>query len=524
MLLALLLLSAQAATAADRPSPGVDPVLAERFARLALDCVGKEYPNKIAHVMSGDADVRPARELTPAFFGCFDWHSSVHGHWLLARVARLLPETALAAEARRALGRSLTPEKIAAEVEYLNGTGRASFERPYGLAWLLQLAAELHEWSAAGEASSEVAQRLSAVLRPLEQAGAARLREWLPKLTAPIRSGEHSQTAFAFGLVLDWARSAADGETLALLEQRSRAFYGGDRDCPLAYEPSGEDFLSPCLGEADLMRRVLSPGEFARWLADFLPHLPSDGSAAWLAPGIVTDPTDPKLAHLDGLNLSRAFMLEGIAASLGADDARSASLLAAAARHRERGLAAVTGEHYEGGHWLGTFAVYLVTARGLGPRPPDLDSPGVVGRPEPVTMTPVDLAGMRALAKGEAGKLRLINVWATWCGPCLREFPDLVSLYRSYLGRPLEVVTLNVDDLDQKEKARAFLSEQRASMRNLSWSADDPYGMIEALDRQWEGGLPYTLLVAPGGRVLYRSGGAFDTRELRRRIDDWLAR
>jgi hypothetical protein len=340
------------------PAP-VDPALAERFARLALACVHQEYPNKIAHVMGSDADARPPRELTPAFFGCYDWHSSVHGHWLLARVARLQPDASFAAEARRALARSLTPENLAAEARYLQGKGRVSFERPYGLAWLLQLGAELREWG------SPEAHGWAAALAPLEKASAERIRDWLPKLTRPIRVGEHSQTAFALGLVLDWARAAGDAETEALVVSRSRDFYGADRGCPLAYEPSGEDFLSPCLGEADLMRRVLSPAEYSRWFHDFLPGLPRDGSGAWLPPGIVTDPTDPKLAHLDGLNLSRAFMLEGIVGALPAGDPSLAALRAAAAAHRAKGLAAVTGEHYEGGHWLGTFAVYLVSGRGL---------------------------------------------------------------------------------------------------------------------------------------------------------------
>jgi len=340
-------------------STPVDPALAERFARLALACVHQEYPNKIAHVMSSDADARPPRELTPSFYGCYDWHSSVHGHWLLARVARLHPEAPLAADARRALARSLTADNLVAEAQYLEGKGRVSFERPYGLAWLLQLAAELREWG------SPEAREWASSLAPLERAAAARLRDWLPKLTRPIRVGEHSQTAFALGLVLDWARVAGDTETGALVVSRSRDFYLADRDCPLAYEPSGEDFLSPCLGQADLMRRVLPPAEYARWLGGFLPGLPTDGSSSWLPPGIVTDPTDPKLAHLDGLNLSRAWMLEGMAARLPENDRRTAGLRAAAGVHRERGLAAVTGEHYEGGHWLGTFAVYLVTDRGL---------------------------------------------------------------------------------------------------------------------------------------------------------------
>jgi hypothetical protein len=339
-------------------APAVDPALAARFARLALACVHQEYPNKIAHVMNGDADARPPRELTPAFYGCYDWHSSVHGHWLLARVARLLPDAPFAADARAALARSLTTANVAGEAAYLEGKGRVSFERPYGLAWLLQLGAELREWG------SPEARSWAASLEPLERVAVARLREWLPKLTRPIRIGEHSQTAFALGLVHDWARVAGDAETRLLVESRSRDFYARDTACPLAYEPSGEDFLSPCLAEADLMRRVLPPGEYARWLAAFLPALPRDGRADWLAPGVVTDPSDPKLAHLDGLNLSRAWMLEGIASGLPADDPRVPALRAAAAIHREKGLAAVTGEHYEGGHWLGTFAVYLVTGRG----------------------------------------------------------------------------------------------------------------------------------------------------------------
>jgi hypothetical protein len=359
-LVAVLGLAGPAAAAAP---PGFDAVQADRFARLALACVHKEYPNKIAHVLNGDADVRPPRELTPAFFGCFDWHSSVHGHWLLARLARAFPDAPFASEARAALARSLTTESIAQEARYLEGAGRASFERPYGLAWLLQLVAELREWQA------PEAQEWVRALAPLEAAAVERLRTWLPKLAYPIRVGEHSQTAFAFGLVLDWSRTKPDVDTERLVAERARSFYAKDRDCPLAYEPSGEDFLSPCLAEADLMRRVLDAPAYGHWLSAFLPGIPSAaGGAGWLEPGIVTDRADPKLAHIDGLNLSRAWMLEGIAAGLPAGDRRIAALRAAGAAHREAGLVGVTGEHYEGGHWLGTFAVYLLSARGL-PQP-----------------------------------------------------------------------------------------------------------------------------------------------------------
>lgn len=343
-----------ASPATDFPSAS-----AQRFADLALTCVHKEYPNKIAHVLTGDGDVKPPRELTPVFFGCYDWHSAVHGHWLLARLARTYPEAPFAVPARRIFATSFSPEAVAAELAYLEGAGRVSFERPYGLAWLLQLASELAQWPEPG------AQEWSKALEPLEQAAARRFRDWLPKLSRPIRGGEHDQTAFAFGLVADWAKIRNDPAMTRLLESRVRELYLADRSCPLSYEPGGQDFLSPCLGEADLIRRFFPPAEFARWLKEFLPDLPKNGSAAWLVPAVVTDPTDPKLAHLDGLNLSRAWMLEGIASGLPEDDRRRAALLAAAREHRARGLAAVTGEHYEGGHWLGSFAVYLVTGRGV---------------------------------------------------------------------------------------------------------------------------------------------------------------
>lgn len=339
-----------------------DEAVAARLAGLALDCVHREYPNKVAHVLNDDGDARPPRELTPAFYGCYDWHSSVHGHWLLARLARLYPGAETAAASRTALTRSLTAENLRAEVDYVDTPGRDTFERPYGLAWLLQLAAELREWD------DPDARRWRDALAPLESLAAERIREWLPKLTYPIRGGEHSQTAFAFGLILDWARTAGDDEMAALLEGRIGDYYFADYDCPLRYEPSGQDFLSPCLAEADLVRRVKAPADFADWLHRFLPGIPDAGGAGWLEPAVVTDPTDGKLVHLDGLNLSRAWMLDGIAAGLPASDGRRTALLAAAEAHRASGLASVTGATYEGGHWLGTFAAYVLTNRGL-PKP-----------------------------------------------------------------------------------------------------------------------------------------------------------
>ena len=352
-------------TSIAQTQPPLDVHAAERFANLALACVHKEFPNKIAHVLNSDADVKPPRELTPAFYGCYDWHSSVHGHWLLARLARTYPDAQFASEAKTALQKSLTEEDLRREAAYLQREGNVSFERPYGIAWFMLLAAELREWERESGNTQAVPVH-GDFLKPLEQAIRSRLMDYLPKLQNPIRIGEHNQTAFSLGLLIDSARINNDKPFLDLLLKRTRDFYGSDKLCPLSYEPSGEDFLSPCLAEADVMRRVLSPGEFSRWLTQFLPQIPRDGSTSWLKPAVVVDPTDPKLAHLDGLNLSRAWMLEGIASALPSSDKRFESLRATARAHAEAGLAHVTAEHYEGAHWLGTFAVYLTTRRGIG--------------------------------------------------------------------------------------------------------------------------------------------------------------
>ena len=336
----------------------LDAATAERLANLALACIHREYPNKTGHhILTSDRDARPPRELTPAFYGCFDWHSAVHGHWMLVRLARLFPDASFAGRARKALARSLTADNLSREAEYMRADVRASFERPYGLAWLLQLAAELAEWN-----DSDVKEWSTALQPPVEIA-VRRLESWLPKLSHPVRSGDHSQSALSLSLLLDSARSTGRRQFQELLESTIRRFYLHDRDCPFGYEPSGEDFLSPCLAEADLIRRILDRPGFASWLDGFVSSIPKDASP-WLQPVRSQDPSDPKLGHLDGLNLSRAWMLNGILAALPAGDPRIPSLQKAAEEHAGAGLAAVTGEHYEGAHWLGTFAVYLLTRRG----------------------------------------------------------------------------------------------------------------------------------------------------------------
>jgi len=324
---------------------------AARFARLALACVQRELPNSIQHVINGPDDVKRPRELHPAFYGCLDWHSAVHGHWLLVRLARAVPGLAEAQQIRAALDANLTAANIAAEVAYFAGPHRQPYERPYGWTWLLQLAAELHGWD------DDDARRWAAHLAPLTEVIVARYLGFLPKQTYPVRTGVHANTAFGLAFALDYARAAEHRALEALIVERATAYYAADRDAPAAWEPGGEDFLSPSLVEADLMRRVLPPDELAGWLHGFLPRgLPP----ALQAPAIVSDRSDGKLAHLDGLNLSRAWCLRALANALPAHDALRAELAAAAGVHAAAGLATVATGDYMGEHWLASFAVYLL--------------------------------------------------------------------------------------------------------------------------------------------------------------------
>lgn len=329
------------------------------FVRLALACIHRPYPHHLVHVVNADTDVLVPRQLYPAFCGCFDWHSAVHSHWALVRAMRLFPAATWNPEVRAALARNLTEANLATEAAYFRAPGHEGFERPYGLAWLLQLAAELREFDDRG------ARQWLEWISPLESITVERLRGWLPKLSHPIRGGEHSQTAFAMRLALDWARVAQNKDFERLLISRAMEFHAADRDAPLAYEPSGHDFLSPVLAEADLMRRVMPPDEFDGWLSAFLPQIPADGSFGWLLPAGSSDPADGKLSHLNGLNLSRAWMLEGIADGLSSTDRKRPALYAAAQMHAQAGLAAISPERYAGAHWLGSFAVYLLTQRGM---------------------------------------------------------------------------------------------------------------------------------------------------------------
>jgi len=336
----------------------ISPELAERFSGLALTCLHQEFPNKISRTTDTAEDIGRPKDLFPVFYGCFDWHSAVHGHWMLVRLLRVAPDDDWKDEARAKLDRSFTEANIAGEITNFNRPMRGSWERPYGLAWFLQLTAELREWD------DPQATIWLERLEPLEADIAESLKTWMPNLAYPIRLGTHNQSAFAFGLMWDWAKVTEDENMLALIEEKSLDFHRDDVNCPLAYEPSGEDFLSPCLMEADLMRRVLPREDFPDWLSGFMPDIPTDGSSDWLAPGVVKDASDGKLVHLDGVNLSRAWNLLNIAASLSEDDPRIPALVASAKLHEETGIAAVSDTHYSGSHWLASFATYLTTSRG----------------------------------------------------------------------------------------------------------------------------------------------------------------
>ena len=322
----------------------LDKETAGRFARLTLSCIQREFPYHPAHVLHGVGDLKPPRELHPAFYGCFDWHSAVHGHWLLAHILRRFPEIAEASSIRRVFDSHLSPGNLQAEARYVQAN--PGFERPYGWTWLLKLAHELAGWD------DTEAKRWRAHLQPLADAIETRYLEWLPKQTYPIRSGVHTNTAFGLCFAFDYAVSFQRRDLKNLIIEKSSVYYQHDRDYPAAWEPGGNDFLSPCLVEADLMRRVQP--DFPGWFSKFLPKIPP----SLLEPAAVTDRADGQLAHLDGLNLSRAWCFFNISRFFSKDDA----LLKTARRHLEAGLEHVASGSYAGEHWLASFAVYALSS------------------------------------------------------------------------------------------------------------------------------------------------------------------
>lgn len=352
----ILTLSTMFATAQNSPAPFLQTAPdgslkltkagASHFAKLALSCLQQEYPNKLNQVLTDAAQLQEPKQLHPAFYGCFDWHSSVHGHWMLVRLLRQFPDLPEANEIRRKLGENLTAENILTEVDYFQKESK-SWERMYGWAWLLKLAEELHIWD------DPEGQRWSKNLQPLADAIVERYLQFLPVQTYPVRTGVHPNTAFGLSYAWDYANTTGHQALKNLVEKRAVDYYLTDTDCPANWEPSGEDFLSACLEEANLMRRVLPQDAFRGWFRRFLPK---KKLMALAVPADVSDRSDPKIVHLDGLNLSRAWCLYGISPLLKKQSQREL-MLAAAKLHLEVTVPNIASEHYEGSHWLASFVV-----------------------------------------------------------------------------------------------------------------------------------------------------------------------
>jgi len=331
----------------------LNAALARQLAQIALGHVTQEFPNKLDHLMTGPADVQAPRALHPVFYGSFDWHSCVHGYWLLARLRRTFPALPEQARIGALFDAHLTPDKLAGECAYLARPHIGTFERPYGWAWLLMLAAELR----AGGADTS---RWTQALAPLAQMFAHRFRQHLPQLTYPIRTGTHFNSAFALTLALEYARSHRDDELAALIRARAFSWFRADAGCQ-AWEPSGDDFLSPALMEAECMRRVMDPEEFVGWFTRFLPEVAAQMPRTLFTPAVVSDRSDGKIAHLDGLNLSRAWCWRCIASSFAPQHPIGACALAAAERHLAASLPYLAVD-YMGAHWLASFALLALSS------------------------------------------------------------------------------------------------------------------------------------------------------------------
>ena len=335
--------------------PQLDLAQANRLAELPLSCIQQEYPNTLGQTLSDSTSLGTPRQLHPAFYGCFDWHSSVHGHWMLVKLLKIFPDLDRSSEARAKLQANITSEHIQGELQYFKRPEEQSYERTYGWAWLLKLAEELHTWE------DPLGQELGANLQPLTDLLVDRYLEFLPKLNYPIRVGEHSNTAFGLAFAWDYAATTGHRQLQALIEKRAVDFYQADQNCPFTWEPSGYDFLSPCLQEIDIMRRVLDRDTFRTWLDKFMPDLKDP--AFQLAPGTVSDRSDGKLVHLDGVNFSRAWCLYGLSGAF----PEFAHLREVAHDHITYSLPNIVDGGYEGEHWLASFALYALNMNTVAP-------------------------------------------------------------------------------------------------------------------------------------------------------------
>jgi hypothetical protein len=330
--------------------PSLNIKEANQLLKLPLNCVNTEYPNKLNQVIGSNNDLKSPKELHPAFYGCFDWHSSVHGHWSLVSLLKQFPDIENASQIKQKLLSNISKENIKKEVEYFYGKHNKSYERTYGWAWLLKLAEELHTWD------DKTARELEKNLQPLTELIVQKYIAFLPKLKYPIRVGEHTNTAFGLTFAWDYATTLENFKLRDLIKKRANEFYLKDTNCPLSWEPSGYDFLSPCLQEAAIMKRIMSATEFRLWFNDFLPQLKDENFTFEV--GEVSDRNDGKLVHLDGVNFSRAWALNKIVK----DMPEYNHLKIIANQHINYSLPSIVGDSYEGGHWLGSFAIYALNS------------------------------------------------------------------------------------------------------------------------------------------------------------------
>ena len=331
------------------PVPEFTITEANKLIELPLHCVTTEYPNKLSQVIGSDEDLKSPQTLHPVFYGCFDWHSAVHGYWSMVTLLDKFPELEKRETVKDILKKHLTKENIKTEVAYFKAKINNGFERTYGWAWLLKLAEALHNWN------DPLAKELEQKLQPLTDIIIQKYTDFLPKLVYPIRVGEHPNTAFGLSFAFDYAKAVNNLKLIDLISNRAKDFYLNDENCPVTWEPSGYDFLSPCLEEADLMRRVLSKEEFLNWINRFLPQLKNKNYN--LEVGKVGDRTDGKLVHLDGVNFSRAWCLYGIANQFPEEYSHLNNI---GNKHVEYSYPNLIGDSYEGGHWLGSFAIYAL--------------------------------------------------------------------------------------------------------------------------------------------------------------------
>ncbi|MFD2555658.1 DUF2891 domain-containing protein [Sphingobacterium tabacisoli] len=322
---------------------------ASQIFSLPIHCLEVEYPNKLGQVLGSSDDLKSPKQLRPIFYGCFDWHSSVHGYWSIVELLQQYPDLDKDGKVRSILNQHITPENVAIELAFFKDKNNTSFERTYGWAWLFKLQESLNNWDDVD------AQKWKTNLQPLVDLLVTRYKEYLPKLVYPIRAGQHDNSAFGLSLSLDYAQAVGDKAFEAVLKEHGKRLFVGDVNCDLAYEPSGYDFLSPCLEEAYLMSKILEEKSYSDWLKKFMPTLFDKGFS--MSPAVVKDRTDGKLVHLDGLNYSRGACLYGIAKVV----PELSHLKKIANEHIAFSLPNLSAQDdYMGSHWLGTFALYAL--------------------------------------------------------------------------------------------------------------------------------------------------------------------